>query len=134
LDSIKIAVEQPTAGMPDALNALPLLHEIRHALTRLFEKGEPTTIDLTSIPFGPGDKDQLLEVLGSGEVDASVDAMGSTKVRETAYPGVWLVEYFSPTGEPLTTHIEVARCPSVILTPEQDLADAALALQARLEG
>lgn len=132
LDAIKVTVEGVNTPNGDALNAVPLLHEIRHALEKLAEKGESTTIDLSSIPFGPGDKDQLLDVLGEGEVSATIDAMGPTQVQETAFPGVWLVQYFAATGEALAEHVEVTRCPSLLITPEQDLADAALALQARL--
>jgi hydrogenase-1 operon protein HyaF len=132
LDAIKVRVEGVAAPSGDALNAVPLLHEIRHALEKLAGSGETTTIDLSSIPFGPGDKDQLLDVLGEGEVEASVDAMGPTRVRETAFPGVWLVQYVAVTGEELTTHIEVTRCPSLLVTPESDLVDAAGALRDRL--
>ena len=132
LDSINVSVEGPGSNNGTALNAVPLLHEIRHALEKLASDGETTTIDLSSIPFGPGDKDQLFEVLGRGEVDATVDAMGATRVHETAFPGVWVVQYFAVTEQELATHIEVTRCPSLLITPEQDLADSALALRARL--
>lgn len=132
LDAIKVTVEGLPASNGDALNDIPLLHEVRHALQKLTETGETTTIDLSSLPFGPGDKERLLDVLGQGEVSANVDAMGATKVRETAFAGVWLVQYYSVADEVLAEHIEVTRCPSLLITPEQDLADAALALQARL--
>lgn len=132
LDAIKVRVEGPTPVGDTALNAIPLLHEIRHALDKLSESGETTTIDLSSIPFGPGDRQQLLDILGQGEVAATIDAMGATRVQETAFAGVWLVEYLSVSGDELATHIEVTRCPSLIVTPEQDLAAAAAALQERL--
>ena len=132
LDAIKITVEGAGSEASDSLNAVPLLHEIRHALEKLAQDGESTTIDLSSIPFGPGDKEQLLDVLGKGEVDASVDAMGTTRVHESRFSGVWLVEYLSVSGEELATHIEVTRCPSLLVTPQQDLVDAAEALKARL--
>ena len=35
-------------------NMVPILNEIRHALSHLAETGESTTIDLGAIPFGPG--------------------------------------------------------------------------------
>jgi hydrogenase-1 operon protein HyaF len=132
LDAIKVTVEG-TAGLAgDALNTVPILHEIRHALEKLAAADETTTIDLSSIPFGPGDKQRLFDVLGEGEVEATVDAMGATRVQETRFAGVWLVQYLSVSGEELATHIEVTRCPSLLVTPQQDLADAAQALKARL--
>lgn len=132
LDAIKVTVESTGCGPADALNAVPLLHEIRHALMKLAQDGETTTIDLSSIPFGPGDKEQLLDVLGKGEVDATVDAMGDTRIQETRYSGVWLIQYFAVSGEALATHIEVTRCPSLLVTPNENLVEAAEALAARL--
>ena len=133
LDAIKVAVE----GIPEAAhtvqNALPVLHEIRHALEKLASTGEPTVIDLSAIPFGPGDLSQLFEALGKGEVEASVNAFGETRVSETQYPGVWLVQHFSPQGNDLATHIEVTRLPSMLVTPEQDIADASAALAQHLQ-
>lgn len=116
-----------------ARNAVPVLHEIRHALDRLAQTQEATVIDLSAIPFAPGDRQQLLEVLGSGEVEATINAMGPTRIRETAFPGVWLVQYLGASDEEVATHIEITRCPSLLLTPEPDVAESAAALAARLE-
>jgi hydrogenase-1 operon protein HyaF len=133
LDAIKVAVEGSPAPAHAAQNALPVLHEIRHALDKLATTGEPTVIDLSAIPFGPGDRDQLFEVLGKGEVEASVNALGETRVSETRYAGVWLVQHFSPQGNDLATHIEVTRLPGMLVTPEQDIADASRALAEHLQ-
>jgi hydrogenase-1 operon protein HyaF len=132
LDSIAVKVEGAGIAAGNAQNAIPLLHEIRHALLRLSETGEPTTIDLSAIPFGPGDRDQLLEVLGEGEVSASVNALGESRVNETRYPGVWIVRHHSPVGDQLAVHIEITRLPSILVTPEEDLGEAAARLAADL--
>ena len=42
-------------GARDFGQVAPVLHEIRHALSRLVETGEPTRIDLSAMPYGPGD-------------------------------------------------------------------------------
>jgi hydrogenase-1 operon protein HyaF len=133
LDSINVIVEEPAEGAARAFNAVPVLHEIRHALDKLSQTGESTVIDLSAIPFAPGDERQLLEVLGRGEVEATVDAMGPTRISETGYAGVWLVRYLGASGEEVATHIEITRCPSLLITPEPDVAEAAAALADRLE-
>ena len=69
----------------------------------------------------------MLDILGQGEVAATVEAMGPTRIQETAFAGVWLVEYLAESGDELATHIEVTRCPSLLVTPAQDLAEAARA-------
>lgn len=130
LDAIDVRVEGPSSLRTD--NVLPLLHEIRHALQRLASTGEPTTIDLSSIPFAPQDRKQLFETLGEGEVEARVDAFGPSTVRETAFPGVWLVQHLNPHHEELSALIEIARLPALLLTPEADVEESAAALGARL--
>jgi len=114
-------------------NAIPILHEVRHALERLIATGESTCIDLSSIPFGPGDEERLTAGLGTGEVRAVIDALGPTQVHETAIPGVWLVDYHNAEGERLALHIEIASIPEILRTQPEDLATAIAALDARLE-
>ena len=126
LDAIDVEVVGPM-GLATG-NALPLLHEIRHALERLASTGEPTTIDLSSIPLSPEDRDELRDTLGKGEVEARLDAFGPSYIRETAYPGVWLVQHMNPQGEEHSSLIEIARLPSLLLTPEADVKDSAEAL------
>lgn len=133
LGDIAIKVEQLAGSGDTAHNAIPLLHEIRHALLRLADTGEATTIDLSAIPFGPGDRERLFEVLGEGEVTATVQALGESRIDETAYPGVWVVRHHAPGGDPLGTQIEITRHPSLLTTPEEDLGDAADRLAAQLE-
>ena len=123
LDDIPILVEQIGPGKSFG-NAVPVLNEIRHGLARLADSGEPTLIDLGAMPFGPGDEDRLLALLGSGEVQATVDALGPTKIRETRFPGVWLVEYLNTEGQRMALQIEVADAPRIIRTQPADIADA----------
>lgn len=116
-------------------NAVPILHEILHALERLQATGEASTIDLAAIPFGPGDREHLFDALGEGEVRANVDSLGETRIRETGYPGVWVVEYLSPSGDnELTAHIEITQIPSLLRTPAADLPDSLTRLRRRLGG
>lgn len=105
-------------------NALPLLHEIRHALERLIHQGESTAIDLRALPFGPGDEAELLAVLGRGEVQASLEALGTSRVWETSFPGVWVVDHRDPEGRRIALAIEVTRIPEVLLSQPGDLRTA----------
>lgn len=132
LDSISVKVENSRESARTAHNAIPVLNEIRHALTKLASSGETTTIDLSSIPFGAEDRQQLLDVLSRGEVDATVDAMGPTRIWETAFAGVWLVEYYDAEEREIGVHIQVTRVPALLLTPEDEVAESAVALAARL--
>ena len=50
LDAIAVNIEAATGNIP------PLLHEIRHALTRLAQGEAGTSIDLRSLPLAPGEE------------------------------------------------------------------------------
>ena len=132
--SVTLGSKAPCAGKPqDHGHALPILHEIRHALERLIATGEETRIDLNAMPFGPGDLDRLRAWLGTGEVQASVSAMGLTLIQETAIPGVWLVDYQNADAQRLTLHLEIAPVPEILRPQAQDLAEAIATLDARLD-
>lgn len=109
-----------------------LLHEIRHALRRLSLGGSGTSIDLGSLPFAPGEQEQLLEVLGEGEVSADVRVLGHSAVRETQLPGVWLVTHYNASNGVMATLIEVARIPEILLAQPQDMTRGINHLEVRL--
>ncbi|MBK5931922.1 hydrogenase expression/formation C-terminal domain-containing protein [Halochromatium salexigens] len=132
LADIPIHIAQPEAEPQHFGNALPILNEIRHALERFAEQGEPTRIDLAAMPFGPGDEDRLMALLGQGEVEASVDALGPTRVWETRFPGVWVLDYANVEGERIALQIEVDEVPQMLRTQRADITDSLAALDAAL--
>lgn len=136
LDDIPIRVEPALTGPESSArsygNALPILSEVRHALARLANGGEPTRIDLAAMPFGPGDEDRLMALLGQGEVTATVDALGPTHIRETRFAGVWIVDYANTEGQRVALHIEVAEVPQILCAQGADLADALAELERQI--
>lgn len=102
-------------------NALPLLHEIRHALARLIESGESTVIDVQSLPMGPGDLRRLLDALGDGEITAELEALGKTVVRESRYSGVWIIEHMNGAGAIASRFIEITWIPSLLQAQVEDV-------------
>lgn len=102
-------------------NVKPLLFEIIHALDRLLTDDEPTVIDLASLPFAPGEIEELEEALGHGELNAELDALGKSLIRETAYPGVWWVEHRNTAGELVGRYIEITRSPEILMSQDADI-------------
>ena len=102
-------------------NVKPLLNEIIHALDRLLADDEPTVIDLASLPFAPGELEELEDALGRGELNAELDALGKSLIRETAYPGVWWVEHSNTTGELVGRYIEITRSPEILMSQDADI-------------
>lgn len=104
-------------------NVLPLLHEIRHALQRWLDAGEPAMIDLRSIPMAPGEEDELVSLLGEGEVHARLSALGPSDIYETRFPGVWLVTHYNDSEEIMSRFIEVIDMPSILKSQTEDVRD-----------
>lgn len=122
LSGIGVKVESGTERPAEVFgNTLPLLHEIRHALARLVEAGEPTVIDVQSIPMGPGDMQRLLDALGEGEVRAEIEALGKTVIRESRYSGVWIVEHMSGSGGVAGRFVEITWVPSLLQAQREDV-------------
>lgn len=114
----------PVRERPAPANALPVLHEIRHALARLVATGEATTLDLMAMPFGPADEALLRDTLGRGEVSARVEALGPTQIWETGYPGVWMLDYANPAGERIAFQIQVTELPDMLRADRAEMAAA----------
>ena len=129
LSDIPIRIDNPSFHA----NAIPLLHEIRHALRKLAAGGETRIIDLMAIPFGPGDEDLLLEVLGRGEVEAKVTALGSSRVWESAYPGVWVLDHRDTDDIRIAFQVQVTAVPDIVCTPADDMIESTERLDERLQ-
>ena len=118
-------MDHSCASAGDALthNVRPLLNEIRHALEKLLATGETSAIDLRSIPLAPGEEEQLEAALGAGEISAVLEAMGPSEIRETGYPGVWLVTHFNVDRQLMGKFIEITRVPDLLKSQDVDIAD-----------
>ena len=101
-------------------NLIPLLHEIRHALTGWLEQGKEHVIDLGNIPLAPGEADSLLEQLGVGEVSARLALLGASDIIETRYPGVWLITHYNETENITGRFIEVCEVPGILKSQAED--------------
>jgi hydrogenase-1 operon protein HyaF len=126
LAAIRVTVEQSSG------NVAPLLHEIRHGLERLRSDGVVSSIDLKALPMAPGEEERILDILGSGEVRAEINALGKSEIAETAYPGVWLITHHDESGELLTRFIEITYIPEILRSQDEDVASGAARLAERL--
>jgi hydrogenase-1 operon protein HyaF len=129
LQDIAVRVEA-TDGLPlNHSNATPIMHEILHALQRLADEGESSTIDLHAIPFGPGDEEQLLTRLGSGEIQVEMNTLGRSLIHETALSGVWLVDHRNADDQRIALQIEITPIPTILLAQKEDVRDAITRLE-----
>ena len=114
-------------------NVKPLLNEIIHALDRLLGDDEPTVIDLASLPFAPGELEELERTLGAGELSAELDALGKSYIRETAYPGVWWLEHRNTQDEVVGRYIEITRSPEILMSQDADIGAGRAGLRESFE-
>lgn len=125
---VTVAESEPVSGQ-----ALAIAAEIADMVEALHARGETSQIDLRSLPMLPGDYRHLVELLGSGEVEATLDALGTSRIRDTAVPGVWWVTHYNREDEVMAELIEVTSCPAILSTPTEDLAGAANTLRQRMQ-
>lgn len=102
-------------------NDILILNEIRHALKKLIDSGETTTIDLRALPMAPGELDRIEEMLGKGEISATLDALGQSTIVETRASGVWLITHLNTEGETLGKYIEISPFPHLLRAHEEDM-------------
>ena len=105
-------------------NILPVLHQIKHALELFSDSASPTFIDIRSLPFGEQEELDLLEILGKGEVFATLTALGESDVYETNYKGVWVTTHKNPDGLIATRSIEITDFPEILKTPTADMEES----------
>lgn len=126
LAAIPVRIEHSTG------NIEPLLHEIRHALALLLNAGATSCIDLKGIPLAPGEEEQILAALGSGEVRAQITTAGTSEIVETRFPGVWLVSHFGEQQELRARFIEITLLPELMRSQTCDVAQGLEALKKQL--
>lgn len=111
---------------------LALLRETVELMQRLARYDESGAIDLRSLPFGPGERQRLREVLGTGEVEIILNVDGKSRLWETAFPGVWWVEHRNSAGELVAELLEVTLIPEIAVTAGEEVGAAAARLHAWL--
>ena len=113
-------------------NVQPILHEIRHALENLLNRGETGIIDLRTIPLAPGEEESIIDSLGKGEIQAKLDALGPSEIYETAYTGVWLTTHYNENEEVVSRFIEITTLPDILRSQQEDMSIALTRLKDKL--
>ena len=98
-----------------------LLEEIATKVESLADHNQPDTLDLRGLPLLPRDYALLKILLGTGEVTATVAALGPTRIHETRYPGVWWVTYCNENEEVVGEIIEIAACPGLLISDNEEV-------------
>ncbi|MDH4108609.1 MAG: hydrogenase expression/formation protein [Gammaproteobacteria bacterium] len=128
LEQIPVRVTGRPSELTDAI-----LMEIAELLERLVDEGINGAIDLRSLPMSDEDRACLEERLGFGEVSATLDVAGPTEILETAYTGVWWIRHLDGKGRVTAEQIAVTRVPDILISPPEDMRNAAARLIAEMK-
>ena len=120
LNEIPVNVVDRPTGMATAL-----MTELKDYLVQLADTGETNIIDLLSLPMTDADINELADHLGVGEVKATINSIGSSSIRETAYRGIWWVRHYGDDGEVLSELIEITQIPEILVTHRDEIRHSA---------
>lgn len=123
-----VSLPVPKVGMAKAL-----ANEIAESLAAVAAGGVANGLDLRSLPLEPADLEELAEILGSGEVVATIEAAGRTEIYETQYPGVWWLKHYDTDGVLQLAEISIISVPDILRADPIDMRSAAESLSASLK-
>lgn len=118
----------PRPPIPKMGLARAMANEVTEHLARLADGGERQSLDLRSLPMDPSDREELVTILGRGEVTATVEGAGRTDIHETRYPGVWWLRHHDMHGTLQIEEIQIAAVPEILEADPTDMRDAAARL------
>ncbi|HKK13398.1 MAG TPA: hydrogenase expression/formation C-terminal domain-containing protein [Gammaproteobacteria bacterium] len=127
--NVTVAPQEPQESV---LNAWALLNELEQMLLALIDHERPSSIDLRGVPLTAADRRTLERVLGEGEINVEIDALGMSRVRETAVHGVWWVTHHDDDGKTVAEFLEVSYCPDILRSHKDDVRDTLENLRAHL--
>ncbi len=105
---------------------------MEHALVKLVETAECTTIDVNGLPLSEAEQEDLQTFLGKGEVFVHLNAIGASEIYETATPGVWWVAHRNEEQVVISCFIEICPVPAVVQSQPRDIQQGLAHLRERL--
>lgn len=110
-----------------------VLAEVASLLAALAERGESASIDLRSLPLTDADRVELEELLGRGEVTATLEVAGHSEIWETAYPGAWWIRHRGAGDKISSEEIAVCPVPEILASHPADINAAAQRIRQHLK-
>jgi len=118
------SLDKPT-GMANAV-----MNELSDHLSRLADSGESHIVDLLSLPMTEADINELADMLGVGEVSATISGIGTSSIRETAYRGIWWVTHYGDDEKVVSELIEITQVPQILITHMDEIRHSAQSMAA----
>ena len=119
LSDIGVKVTEQSTGIAQAV-----MHELVNYLDLLASSGEVNAIDLRSLPMNEADRDELSTLLGKGEVDITLNTIGSSRIIETSFNGIWWITHYGEDNKVVSELLEVTTMPDIVRSQKDDVFDA----------
>ena len=119
-------VVEPRDGATGMVAAM--LRELDAALQAYLADGKTHVIDLAILPPDSADRVALQHVLGAGEIEVRINALGTSLLRETGFAGVWWVRHEDGNGKLLCESLEVTDEPEIVRAYRTDIQAASARL------
>ena len=134
LNEIPVHVEffNEKLASKNASMLLPILHQLVEMHKTLISTEQGNILDLRHEPLDLEEIAALKDLLGQGEINATLTALGSTNICETSISGVWWITHYNSDGTIMSECIEITMCPDMLKTFPQDLELALVRLQDKL--
>lgn len=116
-----------------AMNALPVLVEIRERALAWRPSIRSQIINFTLLPMSPVDMSLLQDTIGNGPIQLVSRGYGTCRVLSTGIRNVWSVQFFNAMDTIILDTLEVGGVPTVAIAADEDFEDSAERLQEIME-
>lgn len=116
-----------------AMNALPVLVEIRERALAWRPSIRSQIINFTLLPMSPVDMSLLQDTIGNGPIQLVSRGYGTCRVLSTGIRNVWSVQFFNAMDTVILDTLEVGGVPTVAIAADEDFEDSAERLQEIME-
>lgn len=128
-----LLLDPATITPEEAMNARPVLAELRERMQRYRPGGDGDAMDLGTLPLSPRDRELIDAALGVGPVRAQMRDTGTSRIDATACRHVWRVRHFNAAETCVADLVEIVDVPVTLAAPDDDVRDGAARLAALLE-
>ncbi|WP_234684994.1 hydrogenase expression/formation protein [Bradyrhizobium monzae] len=116
-----------------AMNALPVLAEIRERALAWRPSIRSQIINFTLLPMSPVDMSFLHDTIRNGPIQLVSRGYGTCRVLSTGIRNVWSVQFFNAMDAIILDTLEVGGVPTVAIAADEDFEDSAERLQEIIE-
>lgn len=116
-----------------AMNALPVLAEIRERALAWRPSIRSQIINFTLLPMSPVDMSFLQDTIGNGPIQLVSRGYGTCRVLSTGIRNVWSVQFFNAMDAIILDTLEVGGVPTAAIAADEDFEDSAERLQDIIE-